>query len=185
MSGAHIHYEVAGEGHPLVLVHAGIEDSRMWNDQFAAFAARYRVLRYDMRGFGQTEMVRGEFSHVDNLIGLLRTVGIERAYLLGCSKGGTRIIDLAVQHPQIVAALILVAANPSGFEFTGDPPPLWNEIVQAFEQRDLDRVAELDVQLWVDGLHRTPDRVDAAVRDKVRAMDLIVLKNEAAALGTE
>ena len=62
VNGARIYYEVAGEGETLVLVHAGIADSRMWEGQVAAFAERYRVVRYDLRGFGKTEMVEGPFS---------------------------------------------------------------------------------------------------------------------------
>src|SRR5215212_2265771 len=63
VNGARIYYEAAGEGDPLVLVHAGIADSRMWEDQLMAFADRYRVIRHDMRGFGTTAMVEGPFSY--------------------------------------------------------------------------------------------------------------------------
>ena len=185
VNGAAIHYEVAGAGHPLVLVHAGIADLRMWDDQFDTFAQHYRTLRYDMRGFGETPMVAGAFSHAADLVGLLHALDIERAHLLGCSKGGTTAIDVAVQHPALVAALIPVASNPSGYAFTADPPPLWDEIVAAFKRGDLERAAELEIQFWVDGLSRTPDQLDPAVRAKVREMDLIALRNEAAALGSE
>ncbi len=79
VNGTDIFYEMAGEGEPLVLVHAGIADRRMWDDQFAELAAHYKVLRYDRRGFGETPMVAGAFSHHADLAGLLRALGIERA----------------------------------------------------------------------------------------------------------
>src|SRR5215216_7930834 len=88
VNGTRIYYEAAGEGEPLVLVHAGIADSRMWEGQIAAFAERYRVIRYDLRGFGKTEMVEGPFSHHEDLRGLLDFLGVRRTHLVGCSMGG-------------------------------------------------------------------------------------------------
>ena len=63
VGGARFYYEIAGEGPPLVLLHAGIADGRMWDEQFEVFAEHYQVLRYDRRGFGKTEMVAGAYSH--------------------------------------------------------------------------------------------------------------------------
>jgi 3-oxoadipate enol-lactonase len=53
-AGGPLYYEVAGDGHPLLLVHAGIADHRMWDDQWHLYSRRYRVIRYDTRGFGGT-----------------------------------------------------------------------------------------------------------------------------------
>lgn len=183
VNGARLYYEVAGEGQPLVFIHAGIADSRMWDAQFAAFAQRYRVIRYDMRGFGKSEMVRGDFSHARDLLGLLDVLGVTNAYLVGCSMGGAAAIDLTLAYPERVAALVLVCSSPQGFDYQGDPPPIWHDIVAAFEAGDLERTSEYEMRLWVDGPSRTPDQVPAAIRDLVREMNLIALKNEAAELG--
>lgn len=185
LNGTTFSYETAGAGHPLVLVHAGICDSRMWDEQFAAFAQQYRVVRYDLRGYGRTVPVAGPYAHHEDLRALLDHLGIEQAHLLGCSMGGTTIIDFALAYPDRVASLILVCCEPSGFQ---DPveeplPADWDEIVAAFKAGDFDRVSEYEVRLWVDGPVRTPDQVDAAIRDKVRAMNLIALRNEALGLG--
>ena len=59
INGAKIYYEVAGEGQPFVMVHAGIANKSMWDDQFDFFAQKYKVVRYDMRGFGQSPPVGG------------------------------------------------------------------------------------------------------------------------------
>ena len=176
INGARIYYEVAGAGHPLVLVHAGIADSRMWDDQFAAFAKQYRTVRYDLRGFGRTEMVAGPFSHREDLHGLLRFLGIDRAHLLGCSMGGATIIDFALERPGLISALVPVCAGVSGNKRSGPPPKEWAELEAADRAGDLERVSELEVRIWVDGPHRTPDQVDPAIRDKVRAMNLIALR---------
>lgn len=185
VNGAQLYYEIAGDGQPLVLVHAGIADRRMWDGQIAPFAKRYRVIRYDMRGYGRSAMVEGEFSHRADLHGLLSFLGVERAYLLGCSMGGGAIIDFALEHPAMAGALITVGSAPGGYEFTGDPPRQWNDLVAAFKQGDLERTNELELELWVDGPQRTPDQVDPAVRALVREMNLIALKSEAAGLGKE
>lgn len=185
VNGARLYYEIAGSGHPLVLVHAGIADSRMWDDQFAAFAQRYQVLRYDMRGFGKSPAVDGEYSHSEDLYALLTLLGMAPAYGVGCSRGGTTLMNLALAHPASLAAVVTVGSTPEGYIITAPPPPQWDEAEQAFKAGDLERVSELEVQVWVDGPRRTPDQVDSAIRDKVRAMNLIALQNEKLGLGNE
>ncbi len=183
--GARLYYEIAGEGEPLVLVHAGIADGRMWDGQFAAFARRYQVIRYDMRGFGRSAMVRGPFSHHEDLRALLDSLGIERAFFVGCSIGGRTIIDFALEYPARVRALVPVGSALSGLDAGGDSPQQWEELVAAEDAGDLERVSELEVQIWVDGPYRGPDGVDSGVRDSVREMNLIALENEASGLGDE
>jgi 3-oxoadipate enol-lactonase len=185
VNGARIYYEVAGEGDPLVLVHAGIADSRMWEDQFMAFAHRYRVIRHDMRGFGMTAMVEGPFSHHEDLRALLDSLDVERAHLVGCSMGGGAVLDFALEYPDRVGNLVLVGSAVGGFGPDFDPPKEWDEIVAADEAGDLERVSELEVRIWVDGPGRSPGEVGAPVRDLVREMNLIALRNEAAELGEE
>src|SRR3712207_8911911 len=122
VNGARLHYEIVGEGDPLVLVHAGIADGRMWEGQLGAFAHRNRVIRYDMRGFGRSAMVEGPYAHHEDLRALLDYLGIERALLVGCSMGGKTIIDFALQHPGRAGALVLAGSSVSGFEADGDAP---------------------------------------------------------------
>jgi 3-oxoadipate enol-lactonase len=174
-NGTQIYYEIAGSGTPLVLVHAGIADSSMWDEQFSVLAEDFMVVRYDMRGFGRTPMTAGTFAHRHDLAALLQHLNIARTALLGCSMGGEMIIDFALEFPGIAAALIPVASGVSGYVFEGDRPPQWNALVAAYEQGDLVQASEYEVQIWVDGPHRGPDRVPASIRDRVRAMNLIPL----------
>ncbi len=185
VNGARIYYEVVGEGEPLVLVHAGIADSRMWKDQVAGFADFYKVVRYDLRGFGRTEMVGGPFSHHEDLRGLLDFLGVERAHLVGCSMGGGVVLDFALEYPHRVGNLVLVGPAVGGFRPDFDPPKEWDDLVAADEAGDLGLVSELEVRMWVDGPARSPADVAAPVRDLVREMNLIALQNEAAGLGEE
>ncbi len=116
VNGARIAYDVAGSGHPVVLLHAGIGDRRMWDDQISAFSERFTVIRYDARGFGDTIKPPAPFSpHVD-LISLLDDLGIAQAHLIGVSMGSHTAIDAAVAAPERVSALVAVGAR------TGVPP---------------------------------------------------------------
>jgi pimeloyl-ACP methyl ester carboxylesterase len=181
INGAKIYYEVAGAGYLLVFVHAGIADSRMWDGQFQAFAERYQVMRYDQRGFGKTAMVAGEYSHVQDLHGLLDYLKIDHACFVGCSMGGRVITDLVLEYPKMVDALVLVGAAFSGYQYQGTPLPelerIGQEIDEAEEAGDLARVNELEIQVWVDGLGKPPTRVNPAVRELVRDMNLIALSS--------
>src|SRR6516225_2922813 len=89
INGAQLYYEIAGAGQPVVFVHAGIADRRMWNAQFAAFAARYHVLRYDHRGMGESSMPAGPFALREDLYALTRQLDLAPAVLIGCSMGGS------------------------------------------------------------------------------------------------
>ena len=173
VNGARLYYEVAGEGHPLVLIHAGIADSRMWDDQFGVLAQRYRVIRCDVRGFGRSAMPAGEqFQPWEDLYSLLRHLGVERAYVVGCSMGGAIAVDFTLTHPEMADALVTVGAGLGGFEQHSElAVRLWTEIDAAAESGDLDRAVELTVRMWVDGPNRTPDRVAPPVRERVRAME--------------
>jgi pimeloyl-ACP methyl ester carboxylesterase len=166
---------MAGEGEPLVLVHAGIADRRMWDDQFAELAEHSRVLRYDRRGFGKTPMVAGDFSHHADLAELLRALGIERARFVGCSQGGKTVIDFALEHPEAVVALVLVSSALSGFAFHGEEPAQFAAIEEAASRGDVDGVNELELQVWVDGPREPPGRVSPKIRELVREMNRIAL----------
>jgi 3-oxoadipate enol-lactonase len=166
-----LHYEIAGEGQPLVLVHGGLVNSGLWDDQFEVFAQRYRVLRYDVRGFGQSKSPTAYYSNHGDLRDLLDFLGISRAAVLGLSMGGAIAIDFALTYPDHVAALIPVAAGLGGYQVK-DNSPLRAELQEAYESGDKPRAVELSLRLWTDGSQRTPDQVDPVAREKIRAMTI-------------
>ena len=130
-------------------------------------------------------MVEGPYSHHDDLRCLLDTLDVGRAHLVGCSMGGGAVLDFALEYPGRVGNLVLVGPAVGGFRPDFDPPRQWDEIVAADEAGDLERISELEVQIWVDGPRRSTEDVEASVRDLVREMNLIALKNEASGLGEE
>lgn len=185
VNGVELYYEVSGHGAPLVLVHAGIADGRMWEAQVDAFDRHYRTIRHDMRGFGRSTMAPGPYANHADLRALLDALDVERAFFVGCSQGGGAVLDFALENPERVEKLVLVGAAVGGFEFDEEPPEEWDELLAADEAGDLERVSELEVRMWVDGPRRGPDVVDPAVRDLVREMNLIALQNETLGLGEE
>lgn len=184
IDNARIYYETAGIGTPLVMIHAGVADSRQWNNEFTTFAERYQVIRYDMRGYGKSEPVDGEFSHLSDLVALLDILEIRGPMIMmGCSMGGGLAMDFALTHPARVQAFIMVGSGPSGLEL--DVPALskFAEAEKAFEAGDLDLVAEIETQIWFDGRDRTPDQVNPAMRKLLWEMNRIALSHEVKQLG--
>ena len=114
--GASIYYEDLGEGTAVVLIHAGVADSRMWDGVFEALAERFHAIRFDIRGFGRSAMTPGRFSHHHDLESLLDHLAVSRASLVGCSFGGQIAIDFAIVHPDRVRSLALVSAGIGGRE---------------------------------------------------------------------
>lgn len=179
INGARIAYEIAGEGHPLTLIHAGIADMRMWDDQFAHFAAHYRTLRYDIRGFGGSPMPPGPWTMREDLRALLDHLGVARTHLIGVSMGGGIALDFALDYPERVAALVLVAAGVGGTTSSEWLRARYAAIDERIEAGDLDGANELELRLWVDGEGRAPEETDAGVRERVREMNAAVLTAEA------
>jgi len=180
INGARLYYEDSGTGTPLIFVHAGIADSRMWDTQMSAFRDAYRVIRMDLRGYGQTSPTEGVYSHREDVLALMDTLSIDRAILVGCSMSGGMAIDLTLDQPQRVLALVVVGAVASGFNTDVDlpPSPYDDEMNAAEEAGDLQRLNELEMLYWVAGQGRTREDVDPLVWALASDMNLIALKNE-------
>ncbi len=181
VNGTTLYYEVAGVGHPFVLVHGHLLDRRSWDEQFAVLAQRYRVVRYDQRGFGDSGLITpGEpYSDRQDLYALMQFLGIERAYLMGVSGGGALAIDFTLEHPEMVDALIPVAAGVSGYRPSEAVLQTHPEVVrmytgleEAFEQHDVARAVEISLALWTDGPGRLPRQAAPEVRERVREMTM-------------
>ena len=165
-----IAYETHGAGPVVLLVHEGVADRRMWRGQAPVLARHHRVVAVDLRGFGETPNASGPFSNVDDLREVLDELGIERATVVGGSYGAKVALGFAVAHPERVERLVLCPPVLPGWEWSERVRRGWQEEEEAYEAGDLDRAAEVNVELWVDGPNRGPDEVDPEVRDLVRAM---------------
>ncbi|WP_031158094.1 alpha/beta fold hydrolase [Streptosporangium roseum] len=121
----------AGSGPVVVLVHAGCADRRMWDHQFRTLSERYRVIRYDWRGYGESGDATGEFAHHEDLLALLDAFEVDRAVLVGSSDGGKISLDAALTAPERVTALTLVAPGLSGYEWPPSMPARYRERVHS------------------------------------------------------
>jgi len=170
VNGARLYYEVRGPatGKPLVLIHSAFTDRRMWDPQMSAFAERYRVIRYDARGYGRSDLPSTPYSNQADLRTLLQQRGGERAAVVGGSFGGGVALDFALDFPAMVAALVPVGSALNGY--TGPRDPLldeWGAAWQATrETGDRALAADAFMKVWVDGTGHADD----AVRAHVRAM---------------
>lgn len=174
VNGAQIYYEIAGQtgNRPLVLLHEGIGDCRMYDDQFEEFAKHYRTIRFDMRGFGRSSVPSAPFSYGEDLYGLLNFLGVQNTHVLGMSMGGAAGVDFTLAHPEMVSSLVLAGSAVSGFS---DPDeendPRWQPFEEAEKAGDLERLADLVVQVWVVGDGRSAEQVPADVRRRIYEME--------------
>ena len=108
-----LYYEEAGSGEPVIFVHGHSLDHRMWDEQFAEFAKEYRVIRYDLRGYGasssQTEDY--QFTHVQDLVTLMDSLHIRKAHIVGLSLGGFIGADMLGWFPERIASAFLASGN--------------------------------------------------------------------------
>jgi 3-oxoadipate enol-lactonase len=165
LHGARIHYERSGDGLPVIFLHAGIADSRMWEPQAALFAKHFDVIRPDRRGFGESELPTARWSPVADLLALMDQLALKPAHLVGCSIGGRLAIDFALDHPERVSKLVLVAPGVGGAKFGERYPELGAEVTAAEEAHDLAAVNQAEMYLWLDGPRRRRGYVRQPLRD--------------------
>ena len=126
LSGVDIAYDQAGTAHPLLLVHAGIVDRRMWDPVWDALAARFQVIRPDLRGFGETPNPDGGFAHLRDLAELLRSLEAAPAHVVGVSMGAGAALELALSAPELADRLVLVAPGLAGWEWSAALRAEWD-----------------------------------------------------------
>jgi 3-oxoadipate enol-lactonase len=168
--GAKLHYDVAGTGPPLALLHGGLWDGRLWDDQMEAFVARFRTVRPDFRGFGRSDPAEREFNLTEDLVTVLDEEGIDRAAVVGLSLGGYVALDIALARPDRVSRLVLVGAGVTGFDD-------WSDRIQRHRERtdgavkggDLAGAMELDLELWCPLRSGDDERQRRIARENVNA----------------
>jgi len=119
--GGTIAYEEGGRGRPIILLHEGIADRRMWNREFSRLVLDHRVVRYDLRGYGASPPATSEYSPVRDLVALLDHLGVTRPLIVGPSVGWKIALDLTLAYPQRVGAMLLIAPGYSGMDYDHVP----------------------------------------------------------------
>ncbi len=147
VEGGRLYYEVVGDGDPVALVHGFGLDARMWDAQVEALSERYRVIRYDVRGFGRSSIPTARrFSHAGDLCALLRRLGVTSAHVVGLSMGGAIALNFALLEPAAVRSLVLVDAALNGFEWS----EAYNASFDAMEKCAAGEGVERAKRMWLE-----------------------------------
>jgi 3-oxoadipate enol-lactonase len=168
--GGHLAFEDEGDadGAAVVLLHPGLWDMRTWDPQMASFgAAGFRVIRYDIRGYGRSSRPTAEpYSHVADLRSLLDHLGVDEAALVGCSMGGRIAIDATISAPGPTWALVPVAAGLGGFEPSAEEEDWWEDAMtdayRAYDEGNMLAAQEARLRVWAP--LGTDDDAGAAIR---------------------
>jgi pimeloyl-ACP methyl ester carboxylesterase len=149
VEGGRLWYERAGEGFPVVLIHPGLWDSRIWDGQFDDFALQHDVIRYDLRGYGRSDLPYGPYSDLRDLVRLLEELEVARCALVGCATGAQLAIDFALALPEVAEAVVAVSPTVSGYAWEDSGlGVLMDEVARAVRDGDLARAIELELAVW-------------------------------------
>ncbi|MER8184946.1 alpha/beta hydrolase [Kitasatospora sp. NPDC094015] len=164
----HLSYLVTGDGPPVVLVHAGVADHRMWDQVAPVLAERHTVIRYDLRGFGASAVPTGPFGETDDLLRLLDHLGLDAVHLVGASWGGRVAAEFTLAHPGRVRSLTLLAAPWPRYEWSADMIAYDEAETAALAAGDLDAAVEVNLDMWLRGPAREWDEVASGAADRLR-----------------
>lgn len=163
---------------PVLFLHAGVCDSRMWAREMEVLGATRLVAAFDRRGYGATDATDERYDDVADTVAVLDALGLRRAVLVGCSNGGRIALDTALAHPDRVDGLVLVCAAVGGAPEDGaiwqDEPlrTLHARWLEAGEAGDRSALVRLAAQVWLDG----PLELEGRVGGDVRALFLDMIE---------
>lgn len=145
--GGRLHGVDDGTGEPVLLLHAGVTDSRVWETTAALLVgAGYRTIRYDTRGFGRSPVSAGPFSLVADALAVLDATGVAAAHFVGLSQGAATSVDVALAAPDRVRTLTLIGPGLSGYEWPRLPG--FERRLAAAERDDAHGLALEIARLW-------------------------------------
>ncbi|MEU0695467.1 alpha/beta hydrolase [Streptomyces niveus] len=174
----HLSYTVTGNGPPVVLVHAGVADHRMWDAIVPGLTERHTAISYDLRGFGGSAPPAGPFSETDDLRLLLDHLGHERVRLVGASWGGRVAVDFALEHPDRVRSLALLAPPWPGYDWSAGMVAYDEAETAALAAGDIDVAVQVNLDMWLRGPAREWHDVDPALAGQLRASVRTALMNQ-------
>jgi 3-oxoadipate enol-lactonase len=174
VAGGRLWFERSGEGFPVVLLHPGLWDSRIWDAQFEAFAQDHDVLRYDLRGYGRSDAPTAPYSDLRDLRALVAAQWIERCALVGCASGAQLALDFALEHPSVVDAVVLVSPDISGYTWADTGLEiLADEVEAALRAGEPDRAMEIELAVWAPLTTRPADSAARRIAmDNVAALSI-------------
>jgi pimeloyl-ACP methyl ester carboxylesterase len=163
-----LYYRVQGSGTPVLLIHGGGLDHRMWEGQVGPLAKEFRVVVFDVRGFGRSSSSEPRHRKFEDVAALMDHLGISRASLVGLSLGGRIAIDFALSYPDRVRSLVLAGPGLSGWAFDRDTHAYIRDVREAVDAGDEAR----GIELWLAGPYNAPAMRDPEVATRLRRWGL-------------
>ena len=158
-------HDELGTGPAVVLLHAGVADRSMWSEHLEPLAAAgYRVVAFELSGFGEALAGPGPWAPWSDVVGAMDELDIEQAAVVGNSFGGAVALRVAVVAPSRVSSLALVSAPAPGIEPSPQLKAAWEQEEQALERGDIDAAVDAVVRAWT-----LPD-APAPLRERVAEM---------------
>jgi 3-oxoadipate enol-lactonase len=142
-------HEVTGSGPPVVLLHAGVCDRRMWEPLLPELAHRFLIIRPDFRGFGDSPLPPEPYADAEDLATLLDHLQVSDAAVVGSSFGGRVALELAALHPDRVRELVLLCAAHRGVPPSQTALDFGEDENQLLEAGDLEGAVRLNVETWL------------------------------------
>ncbi|WP_457031782.1 alpha/beta fold hydrolase [Kitasatospora sp. P5_F3] len=164
----HLSYTVTGEGSPVLLVHAGVTDHRLWDPIVPALAERHTVIRYDLRGFGESAPPSGPFSMTDDLRRILDHLGHDRVQLVGASWGGLLSLAFSLAHPERVRSLTMLAAMWPGYDWSAEMHAYDEAETAALQAGDLAAAVSVNLDMWLRGPSRSWAEVTPGLAEQLQ-----------------
>ena len=137
-----------GAGPPLVLLHSGVADARLWNPVWAQLTAAFRVIRYDCRGFGRSPAASEPYTQLADLRAVLDHFEVGRAHLAGCSQGGGTAAELGLAEPGRVRSLVLLCPGFADYRWPAPAPELAAQEAALTAAGDEDGLVRLWLGVW-------------------------------------
>ena len=162
-----VFFESRGEGPPVLLVHGGMMDRRMWQPQWEDLGEGLRLIRFDVRGAGESPASEPFFA-ADDMLAILDALGVEQVTVVGLSNGGAFAVDFALAYPERVRKLVLAEPGLTGFAFDSSVMRQQQVMVAAFRARDMAAATEAALASPAFEYTRTNPAAWAAVESLVR-----------------
>ncbi|MDQ3284226.1 MAG: alpha/beta hydrolase [Actinomycetota bacterium] len=156
-----------------MLLHDGLLDCRIWDEQFGVLSECYGTVRYDRRGYGRSEPSSGEFSQVGDLRTLLGALSVKQAHLIGASSGGGIAVDFALKYPESVRSLVLAGPSLSGYRDSEEKQRRIADIFSAARREGIFGWREM----WLDYPSWAPDVKHTSARRKIEKLLVTAFHN--------
>jgi len=175
-----LYYEEAGQGEPLILLHAKSLDCRMWDDLFPDLAKNFRVIRYDLRGYGKSDMPEVGYSylHADDLKNFMDALKIKKAHFAGLSLGGVTLAEFIALYPERVLSATISSGALSDYpdrrSVSKDILKFYNDTIYALKKIEVEKAKNRGVEVckkeWKSNLHAISGKNYRKIADKLNGM---------------